>query len=331
MKDKATGAPKAVVLGGTGHIGAAISRRFCAAGYEVLAVGHRDVARPNLDDLPIEIALGDDTDPRQLREWCRDASVVIDSGTVYPVWMFGRPARETRAAALSRLHSVLDAAKEAQAAFVLISSFTTLPRREGVLASLQRGALYGSHPYFDLKENVERAVQAHLSAGHRGAIIAPGTCFGPFDLKPRTQTFVPMLLSGKVPVVAKQEMNVIDVRDVADVVFAARNGQDSRPITVFGHNLSLMELSKTICQLGDAAAPKMAVPTALGTAGFYWMETAYAVAGKKTPWPSLAMLLLAASYPEQPSAQQRLLHPSLRPLDETLRDAIDWYRKIGYL
>ncbi|MCY4333417.1 MAG: NAD-dependent epimerase/dehydratase family protein [Litoreibacter sp.] len=330
MKDNEA-APKAVILGGTGHIGAAIARRFHEGGYSVLATGYREIARPNLDDLAIEIALGDDTDPAQLREWCTGAEVVVDCATPYPVWVFDGAARDTVGAAVARTRTVLEAVAQTQASFVLISSFTTLPRQESPMAAIRRGALYGSHPYFDLKAQVERIVQDHIRAGNPGAILAPSTVFGPYDLKERAQTFIPMLLSGKVPVLARKEMNIIDVRDVAEVAFAARHGQLAQPIPVFGHNVWLKELSALICEIGGTASPQVAVPSPLGAVGLYWVETAYAATGRKTPWPSLSMLLLSASYSGDLSPEQRRLHAGLRPIDDTLRDAVEWYARIGYL
>ncbi|MEM6593176.1 MAG: NAD-dependent epimerase/dehydratase family protein [Pseudomonadota bacterium] len=322
---------KAVILGGTGHIGSAIARRFHEGGYQVLATGYRDIARPNLDDLPITVARGDDADPAQLAQWCAGAEVVVDSGTPYPVWMFDSAARDTTAAAVKRARAIAEAVWQVGAHFILISSFTTLPRREGAMAAIRRGALEGSHPYFDLKAQVEQVARAHIHAGHRGAILAPSTVFGPYDLKPCAQTFIPMLLSGKVPILAKQEMNLVDVRDVAEVAFAAVYVNSDTPIPVFGHSQSLKALSQTICAIGGVAPPKMAMPSPLGAAGLHVVETAFAAAGKKTPWPSLAVLLLAASYAAAPSEPQRKLYPALRPLDETLRDAVDWYRRIGHL
>lgn len=278
------------------------------------------------------MALGDDADPALLNAWFKGASVVVDCATPYPVWMFEKPRRKTTNSAVERTRNIIKAVKASNANFVLISSFTTRPGPNSITGAVLKGALHGSHIYFEVKKQVEREVQKHILAGLPGAIIAPSTCFGPYDLKAREQTFIPMLLSNKVPILARHELNVVDVRDVAEVAYAAALcGRFTQPIPVYGHNISLPALAEQICALRGKPAPKIAVPTVFGAANLYWMETMYALTGQKTPWPSLSMLLLAASSPAVPSAVQLRLHPSVRPLDQTLTHAVEWYEKIGRL
>jgi hypothetical protein len=45
--------------------------------------------------------------------------------------------------------------------------------------------------------------------------------------------------------------------------------------------------------------------------------------------PALGSLLVLDGYPLQPGPEQRALGVLPRPLDDTLRDAIAWYRSIG--
>ncbi|MGX9356887.1 NAD-dependent epimerase/dehydratase family protein [Roseobacteraceae bacterium S113] len=329
MRD--TSQPKAVILGGTGHIGAAVARRFAEGGFDVVATGRRDIPRPNLADTNVSLVAGDDCDPGVVGRWIAGADVVVDCATPYPVWMFERSNRETIRAAVARTEAILDAVRTQEAHFVLVSSFTTLPRDLGVRGALGQGMLQGAHPYFDLKKEVEKTVQAHLAQGGRGAIVAPSTCFGPYDLKVRSQTFIPLLLSGQVPVLANHTLNVVDVRDVADVVFAALGAQMTAPIPVFGHNIALKHLVAQLCAMRGVTPPKLSLPTGLGATGLYFVETAFALTGRKTPWPSLSMLLLAASYPAPQSRAQLQLHATTRPLERTLRDAIGWYEQIGSL
>jgi nucleoside-diphosphate-sugar epimerase len=46
--------------------------------------------------------------------------------------------------------------------------------------------------------------------------------------------------------------------------------------------------------------------------------------------PSIGPLLVLDGYVMTPSVEQRALGIVPRPLDDTLRDAIDWYRGLGY-
>lgn len=324
--------PRALVLGGTGHIGAAITHDLVQSGYAVTATGHHPRERPNLDGLPVTIAIGDDMQPGIAEEWIAEADLVVDAATPYPLWMHTDRGEDPVKHAVFRSRRIVAAARDQNAALIHISSFTTLPRRQGVVSGLRQGVVQGLHRYFDLKKRVEREVEAGLRAGLRGCVVLPAAVFGPFDLKRRDQAFVPMLLSGKVAGLVRREMNIIDVRDLAQVVTAcAATEYRFAKVPAFGHNICLAELARQICRIGNVPPPRLHVPSFMGAAGLYWMETAFALAGQKTPWPSLPMLLVEASYPAQPSPEQHALHPKLRPLPDTLRDAISWYRQIGYI
>ncbi len=324
--------PRVLVLGGTGHIGAAISRRFAAEGFQVFATGRQFRERPNLAGTMVTTLSGDDHDPVTLDSWIADSDVVIDAATPYPLWLHAEARRMVVRRALDRTHQILEKVESVQAAFIHISSFTTLPHKRGIVGQIKQGMIEGVHPYFELKSEVEACVRRKLCSGLNGCIVNPATCMGPYDLKPKEQTFIPMLLGGNVRGLVGSMLNVVDVRDVADVVWGAyASGFPDQQIPVFGHDATLPELADQICSFRGTSVPAARVPASIGTATLYWTETAYAATGRQTPWPSLPMLLLESSYSAQPSRAQTRICKNLRPLEDTLKDAISWYESINYL
>ena len=295
------------------------------AGYAVTATGRSDKPRPNLAGTDVRIVVGQD--PVAL---IAGMHLVVDAAVPYPVALHGRAMADRIKPAILRSKALLDAAKQADAAFIHISSFTTLPRpNPSPLSQIGQGILRGLHDYFEVKQRVEDSVRRALDQGLRGCIVNPATCFGPYDLKPKEQAFVPMLLDGQVRGLVRHELNVVDVRDVADIVLAcAAQGFPHVQVPVFGQTVALRDLAAHICAITGAAPPRMEVPSLMGLAGLYWMETALALTGRPSPWPSLPMMLVSASYAAMPSAQQMQLAPNLRPLPQTLQDAVQWYQKI---
>ena len=325
-------ARRALVLGGTGHLGSALARRLAREGFTTLASGRSDRARPNLEGSSVQIVIGDDSEPGVAEQWMAGADLVVDAATPYPIWLHHEKRAKTLSQAINRSKRLLDAASKAGAAFVHISSFTTLPHPPGAFSALRKGVIQGLHGYFDLKLQVEKEVLTALQSGLRGCVLSPSTCLGPFDLKPREQAFIPMLLTGRVNGLVRHDLNILDVRDLADLVTAAvLLDFPNRKIPAFGHNLCVSELAGQICRFENVPSPRIKVPSLVGLAGLYWIETACAMAGRQTPWPSLPMLLVEASYAADPSPQQKALLPRLRPLETTLRDAIAWYRRIGHV
>jgi hypothetical protein len=62
-----------------------------------------------------------------------------------------------------------------------------------------------------------------------------------------------------------------------------------------------------------------------------WGEAGWGLLGLNSPIPSLPSLLARYSYPMTPGLAQQRLRIALRPLEDTLRDAINWYASAGYL
>lgn len=323
---------RVLVLGGTGHLGSAIVRRLDIEGYAVTAAGLRSGRRANLDGCGAERVHGDDRDPRHLDAWMKGAEIVVDTATPYPLTAFGGagegdPVRN----ALNRAETLIAAVRRENAHLVHISSFTTLDSAGGSAARLKDAIIHGVHPYFDVKERVERKVSGAFQDGLQGCIVNPAVCFGPWDMKPPEMCFIPLLLTGKVPALVRRTINIIDVRDVALAVAAEiRCSFPHRQIVLSGHNIQVDELAEQICALGEARLPSLRGSALIGAAGLFWTETLFAVAGKKSPWPSLPMLLTAVSRAMEQSPEQRALDISPCPVAETLRDAVNWYRSIGY-
>ena len=322
---------RVLVLGGTGHIGSAISRQLAADGFVVRASGRSPTPRANLAGVDVQQLAGDDSQAENLRAWMNGCSLVVDAATPYPVWRHGIRSAHVVAAARQRVRTLISLAEETGAAIVHISSFTTLPATGSIQDKMRLATVRGMHPYFEVKETVEREVLAALRTGMEGCVINPSACFGPFDQKPVDQAFIPMLLRGKVAGTLSHPVNIVDVRDVASSLSALVHQKFPFPqVPVFGHNVRADVLTRQICTLAHVAPPTLRAPLMFSLAGAYWSESAAALAGRKSPWPSLPILLTAAGRTMPPSPQQISLGVTPRPLEQTLRDAIQWYRQIGH-
>lgn len=325
----------ALVLGATGHIGNAIVRDFVRNGYRVTAATRQN--RPGaLADLRVEIVRGDANHPGQLAAWVRGHDLVIDAAAPYPVNLFvgiASSGRVTLDQARRRMGELLHAVAREGAALGYISSFTTLPRpdTEGGLAAIEVRVRRRIHPYFAVKAMMENMVLDAARTGLRAAIVNPTACMGPWDRRQRELCVVPMLVTGQVPAIVARNVNVIDVRDVAAAIRAAIEQQRfGVPIPLAGHDSQTDALAARICNLAGVPAPRLRVPARLAAGGALWAEAAWAVLGRPSPLPAIGPLLILERYPTGPSAGQRALGVLPRPLDETLRDSIAWYRHLGY-
>lgn len=305
---------RALVLGGSGHVGAALVREALARGCEVRVVSRRGRPTPNLADLPIEHIARDLDDRAALRGLVRGGELVIDAAAPYPL----AHDEHALARASTRMRTLVREVGEGGATLAYVGSFTTLPHDHDARSL----ALRASHPYFALKQALEQIVLDACGHGLRAVLVNPGAFLGPWDGKPAEQALVPMLLRGAVPAIASAEVSVIDVRDVATHVFEALAREDfARPHALPGHDLRSEVLAERICALAGVAPPRLRVPVELALLGALAGELAWGLVGRPSPLPALAMLLLHESRPLACEG------PPLRSLDTTLRDSIAWWNR----
>jgi dihydroflavonol-4-reductase len=323
------GTRRALVLGATGHLGNAIARELLQHGWRVTAAT-RQTHPSALTGLNVETVRGDVEHPGQIAAWAPSHELVVDAAAPYPLNLFGLGGLDR---ARRRTAALLDAVAREGATLGYVSSYTTLPRPdgEGALTALEAQVRRRMHGYFAVKSVMEGMV---LDAARRGlsvVIVNPSACLGPWDRRPRELCVVPMLVTGQVPALMNRMINVIDVRDVAAALRTAlAQHLYGVPIALSGHNCRTDALAKRVCALAHATAPRLRVPARVAVAGLMWAEAAYALVGRRSPLPSIGPLLVLDGYVMTPSVEQRALGIVPRPLDDTLRDAIDWYRGLGY-
>lgn len=325
---------RAVVLGATGHIGNAVVRELLARGYSVSAASRRERPPVNLADLDVEFLPGDRDTSGQLDSWVAGHEIVVDAAAPYPLhpFRFGIQAGPNPAEyAEWRTRTLLKVVRRHRARFAYISSFTTLPRARTIWGHLQSRVARRVHPYFKTKELIEELILEAAEDGLPAAVVNPTSCLGPWDIKRRELCFVPQLLAGEVQVSVKHVLNVIDVRDVAAGLVASVEAERyGEPILLSGHNANLDSLTTWICEVGGVQRPKWRAPAELTLLPVVATEALLPLVDRPVPAPMLATMLLLEQEWVSPGLPQRELGINLHPLSATIRDAVSWYRSLGY-
>lgn len=320
---------KAVVIGASGHIGNAVVRALVGRGIEVTATSRKSDRPLNLAGLPVHFAPGDSAVPGQFDAWIAGHDVVVDAAAPYPLSVRRNPVFVSDA--VRRTRELLEAVSRHNARLVSIGSFATTPFARKGLDALPHELMRLAHPYFAVKEAIEAEAIEAARHGARIVLLNPTMCIGPWDLRRRELCMIPRLLRGEVPAVTNQNLNLIDVRDVADSAIAALEAERyGEPIVLTGHNISVDMLFAWICEIGGARPPRTYVPASIAIAGSYWAELALGLLGQETPLPSVFLMLASAFDCPAPYRQQLKLGVRPRPLYESILDAVGWYRQIGY-
>jgi dihydroflavonol-4-reductase len=313
----------ALVLGGSGHLGRAFVGALLDGGHRVTAVTRR-AHTPFLSGLDVRVLRADLDRGDWLSREVEQHDLVVDAAAHHPVSLAESGPALSRAVARAR--RVAGAALAHDRPLVFVGSFATLPRERGSVSELLARARRRAHPYFTVKHAVEDLVRGECERGLRAVLVNPTACFGPWDDKPLEHSFVRALLEGEVPFVAPQPINIVDVRDVADVALrAVSRGMWGIPLLCAGHDTRVDDLARSLADIAGIAPPSsLPVPgsAALFSALAYGVEQVFTAARVRVPPTALASMLVSDLGHVGPSPAMRALGVRPRPLRRTLTDAV---------
>jgi dihydroflavonol-4-reductase len=324
---------RALVLGGAGQIGNAVTRALVTDGFDVSVVGRRPLPPANVAPLSIAYLAGDIDNAGQLDHWVAEHDVVVDAAAPYALNLFHRrssaeldPSEHAR----RRTAALIASLRRHRRTLLYIG---TLARPPEHTPSGPRWLRLGSRlqPYFRVKAIIESALQQAAAEGLSLMVIKPSACLGPWDVRPRFQCWVPAVLAGQVPLTLDHRVNVVDTRDVARAAVAALGARKlGDEIHVVGHNTTVRELFGLVCAVGGAAEPAWSIPAAYAVLPALWAELGSSLLDQPSALPSLVVMLLCQQQWLEVGATQRELGAAPRPLLDTVRDAIAWYRTMRY-
>jgi dihydroflavonol-4-reductase len=320
---------KACVTGATGFVGGHVTRELLERGHEV-RVTYRDAARlARLSDLKPATVKADVLDRAAMRRAVKGCDVLFHAAGM----VAAKPVDEVwQVNALAPRVAVEAAATEGVGRVVLTSSVAGIgPVERGAVgneAHLYRGGGLGL-TYPDAKHEGEvEAIAAGARLGVDVVIVNPAYVLGvPVDRFQPGETstrIVGSYLRGRLPAVVDGGTTICDVRDVAaGHLAAAEKGRPGERYVLGGHNTNWPDLVARIAKVSGVHYPVVVLPAEVGT-----LARRAEHLGVPMAVSAEAMLLMAQNWNYSSGKAQRELGYAFRPLDETLRDTIEWYREL---
>ncbi|TMH04076.1 MAG: NAD-dependent epimerase/dehydratase family protein [Betaproteobacteria bacterium] len=322
-----TAAGPVVVTGATGFVGSGIVRAFLATGYPVRALVRAASPLANLAGLEVESACADICDRDAVARAMAGVRHVVHAAADYRLW-----ARDPDALVRTNVEgtrTVMEAALRAGIERVVYtSSVATLalrPDGEAADETVQLAATAAVGAYKRSKIVAEQLVQTMIARDALPAVIVnPSTPVGPRDIRPTpTGRIIVEAASGHMPGFLDVGLNIVHVDDVAA-------GIGERYI-LGGDNVLLEHMLRDIAGLVGRRPPRLKLmrgplyPIAAAA------EIIAAMTGRE-PFLTLDGLRMSRHHMFFTSAKaERELGFNSRPYAEGLRDAVDWFRRAGYL
>ena len=325
---------KVLVLGATGFIGGHIAKCAYQAGWEVHGFRRDPQSEGLLAALPIQWHNGTLEDYPSLFAAMTGIDFVFHAAASYPG--DGNPSRVSNhvQSAISQINLVLQAIREAGVSrLIYTSSLTTIgipPGDQDRLADERDVYQPGSQPkngYYESKIAMENLALDAVRAGADIVIMNPSLVLGPGDRHLSTGEIVVAIAKGLGVAVPQGIINIIDVRDVAVAqVKGATQGRSGERYILGGENFPVKEAASIIARAAGVRPPRGTLPNSLVDLYIKLADTLPFI-----PYPQDHLRGYRSWQGYNTHKAQRELDLDPRPLEETARDSIAWFKQQGYL
>ena len=324
-----------LLTGASGFVGSAVARRLRSAGFNVRALVRPTSPVAHLSDLGLDFATGDLRDAEAVRNAMTGARFLFHVAADYRLW--ARDPNELTQTNVAGTRLLMQEAMRAGVERVVYTSSvaTLTARADGTSADetmpLDEHQAIGV--YKRSKVAAERAVEDLIAQGLPAVIVNPSTPIGPRDVKPTpTGRIIVEAASGRMPAFVDTGLNMVHVDDVAEGHFAAfERGRIGERYVLGGQNASLAEILATVAEAVGRRAPRIRIPRR-ALMPFAHVSEAIARRTGREPMLTLDGLRMSKNKMFFSSVKaERELGYRARPYREGITDAIEWFRRAGYL
>lgn len=319
------------VTGATGFIGSAVVRKLVSSGRNVRAIVEPGSNGANLEGLPIDRVTCDVNDAKTLDKALDGIHTLYHLAAIYKTWT-PDPERIYRIN-VEGTTTVLLAAQCAKVKRVIYtSSIAAIGIVDGGLADETTAFnLFDiANPYILSKWQSERIALRFAESGLSLVVVNPAFPFGPGDLAPTpTGGIVLSVLEDKVPATSPGGFCAIDVDDCAAAHLAAEErGRTGERYILGNDNVTLKDFFDLVAKVAGKRPPRVSIPGALVAGVALGMELWADHVSHKEPQATYRSILYAqrkAFFSNEKA--KRELGLKTRPLEETVKRAVDWFRE----
>jgi dihydroflavonol-4-reductase len=323
-----------LVTGATGFVGANVARLLVTDGYRVRVLVRPASSLQALSGCRVEIFRGDILDPHALAPAVRGCSMVFHVAADYRLW--AKDPREIYRNNVDGTRTVLEACERADVGRVVYtSSVGTLglpkdggPGTEATPVALED--MIGS--YKRSKFLAERVAEEFAARGLPVVIVNPSNPIGPWEVKPTpTGRMVLDYLQRRMFATLDTGLNLIHVADVArGHLLAACLGRIGEKYILGAENLSLSEIFRALEGITGIRAPRIRMPYGLVYLVALASEGLAHATGRPPRVPLTGVRMARKHMYFSADKAVRELGLFQRPVEQALRDAVDWFVDHGY-
>jgi dihydroflavonol-4-reductase len=326
---------QALVTGATGFVGANVVRALLEAGRKVRVLVRPTADRRNIQGLAVTECTGDLRDRNSLVAAVRGCDEVYHVAADYRFWAAN--PKEIHESNVQGTRNLLEECLSQCIPKVVYTSTVGAIGLSRQPEPCDEQTLMDPHQvtshYKRSKIDAENVALEMVKRGLPVVIVNPSTPIGPWDAKPTpTGKIIVDFARGKMPAFVETGLNFVDVRDVANGhILAAERGRIGERYILGNENMRLGEFLRHLALFVGRSAPKVRVPYSLAwVSGF--LSTGWSnLVTHKPPSVAIEAVRMSRRFMYFNSSKAiRELGYTQRPIDEAIRDAVNWFANNRY-
>lgn len=317
------------VTGAAGHIGMQVCKDLIARKYEVSAFVTKHSDR--FGDLPISQFVGDiRMKDSRLKDWVKSCEGIIHlAGIIGLDYKFNQNVYDVN---VTGTRNILEEAKGSGIRkLVHVSSihvFNHSPQDKPLDET--RDFVSDKTVFYDrTKRDGHLLAQQFAKDGVDVSIVCPTGVFGPHDYKPsQLGKAIVDIYCGSVPAVVSGGFDFVDVRDVSNgIISSLEKGRKGEAYILGGAHYTIKEFADTILKIKGTKKHLAELPLFVAYLGLPFAKAYSSITGKLPLYDKVYLDILRTGNKNiLHSKAQKELGYSPRPLEESLKDTIEWFR-----
>jgi len=332
---------KCFVTGATGFIGSNLVRELLARNHRVKVLVRPGSDQRGLAGAEVELATGDVGDRKLLRQELDGCDWCFHCAASYQLWL--PDYKPMYAANVEGTFNVIEAAGHAGCGRIVHTSTVGcigLPKEVNgeIVPSMEADIITDTGLTNDYKRSKWEAELIAAKFAREGLpviIVNPSAPVGPGDLKPTpTGQIIVDFLNQALPAYLETGLNWVHVRDVAiGHILAAEKGLIGQRY-ILGNRLGNWTMEQTLAVLEEITgipAPKTKIPHWAALAAAHVTESTSFFTKKPPKAPLAGVRMAKEKMWFNPAKAIRELGLPQTPPKEAFADAVEWFRKNGYV
>jgi len=329
--------PERILLtGGAGFVGSNIVKilreRYPDTVLRVLHLPHENLLNlKGFDD--VELMTGDITSPTDVVRAVSGCDVVFHLAAIYAFWLPDMSLMQK--VNVEGTHLVLEECLKQQVKRVVYTSSAVCFAGHGLdmVCTEQSSFVLGHQVYAQSKHDSHILAEKYAARGLDVVIVCPVVPMGPGDVGPTPSgRLITDIFTLPVPLAPRSELNIIDVRDCAmGHVLAMEKGRSGESYILGGENYRYKDILRRVLRVCGMQrrivelSPTLMVPVA------HAMLLLTRFTGKPPLMTPAEIDVTRRGLVCDAAKARRELGLTVRPLEQTLRDALSWFVEHGYI